>query len=108
MEKIIEKAKEIIEAQNDINELTEVLNSPEKLRNNGVDVFNRIFCKLDYKSYIFKFTKKYNLNGNLTFEQLDFKLKIKVLKMLKDSICDYVEKEIGKEVLDKFLKERSV
>lgn len=103
MEKSIEKAKKIIEAQNDINELTEVLNCLEKLRNNGVDVFNRIFYKLDYKPYIFKFTKKYNLNWNLTFEQLDFKFKIKVLKMLKDSICDYVEKEIGKEVLDNIL-----
>lgn len=53
MEKSIEKTKKIIEAQNDINELTEVLNSPEKLRNNGVDVFNHIFNKLDYKPYIY-------------------------------------------------------
>lgn len=53
MEKSIEKTKKIIEAQNDINELTEVLNSPEKLRNYGVDVFNHIFNKLDYKPYIY-------------------------------------------------------
>lgn len=103
MEKSIEKAKKIIEAQNDINELTEVLNSPEKLRNNGVDVFNRIFYKLDYKPYIFILTNKYGLRGNLSFEQLDFKMKIEVLKMLRDSICSYVKKEIGEEVLDNIL-----
>ena len=46
MEKSIEKTKKIIEAQNDINELTEVIHSPDNLRRNGVDVFNRIFNKL--------------------------------------------------------------
>ena len=55
-----------------------------------------------------KFTKKYNLYGKHTFEQLNFNLKIKVQKMLKDAIHEFVRKEIGEEVLDKILKERSV
>ncbi len=106
MEKSIEKTKKIIEAQNDINELTEVINSPDSLKHNGVDVFNRIFNKLDYKPYIFILTNKYGLRGNLTFEQLDFKKKIEVLKMLRDSICCYVKKEIGEEVLDNILNKK--
>ena len=108
MENNIEKIKKINDAESDINELTDVLNSIESLKQNGVDVFNRIFNKLDYKPYIFILTNKYGLRGNLSFEQLDFKMKIEVLKMLRDSICAYVKKEIGEEILDKILKKRSV
>lgn len=106
MEKNIEISKKIIDAQNDINELTDVLNSIESLKQNGVDVFNRIFNKLDYKPYIFILSNKYGLRGNLSFEQLDFKKKIEVLKMLRDSICCYVKKEIGEEVLDNILNKK--
>lgn len=53
-----------------------------------------------------KFTEKYNLNGNHTFGQLNFNLKIKVLKMIKDAIYEFVRKEIGEELLDKIFKKR--
>lgn len=106
MEKNIEISKKIIDAQNDINELIDVLNSNESLKQIGIDVFNHIFNKLDYKVYIFILTNKYGLRGNLSFEQLDFKMKIEVLKMLRDSVCAYVKKEIGGEVLDNILNKK--
>ena len=91
----IDKAKKIKDAEDTIQEITELLASDSKVFNRHVDaLYEEIAKNLDYAPYIAYAKASAKMSGNIPFQRLTHNLKRNALRMIRDAIKLYIIKEL--------------
>ena len=91
----LDKAKKIKDAEDTIQEITELLASDSKVFNRHVDaLYEEIAKNLDYAPYIAYAKASAKMSGNIPFQRLTHNLKRNALRMIRDAIKLYIIKEL--------------
>ncbi len=90
-----QKAKEIIDAERDIQSIKNILNDPQ-FHSKANSLYEKLIQKVDYLPYIAVLKSARGMLGNQSFGALSYLHKRQVLKMIKDAIDLYIIKTMEK------------
>lgn len=85
----LEKLKKISDANEDIEQINELLQNMSAFRKRANSLYEKIDKNIEYKKYIFTLKTAKGMHGNMQFSELPFVGKINVFQMLREAITLY-------------------
>lgn len=97
---IIDKAKKIQDANDDIKKIDELLNDTTAFHHKSDSLYDELSRNIDYSKYIMAARIAKGMIGKTPFKQLPYLQKRNVLVMMRESINAYIVNELSEEVSD--------
>lgn len=92
---VVDKAKKIKDANNDIKKIDDILNDATLFHHKANSLYEELAKNLDYSKYIMEAKIAKRMAGKLSFKQLNFLQKRNVFVMIRESISTYVLNELS-------------
>ena len=93
-EDVIDKAKKIKDANDDIKKIDDILNDSTSFHHNADSLYDELVKNLDYSKYIMAAKIAKGMAGKIPFKQLPFLQKRNVFAMIRESISAYILNEL--------------
>lgn len=93
-EDVIDKAKKIKDANDDIKKIDDILNDSASFHHKADTLYEELVKNLDYSKYIMAAKIAKGMSGKIPFKQLPFLQKRNVFAMIRESISAYILNEL--------------
>ena len=93
-EDVIDKAKKIKDANDDIKKIDDILNDSTSFHHKADNLYEELVKNLDYSKYIMAAKIAKGMAGKIPFKQLPFLQKRNVFAMIRESISAYILNEL--------------
>lgn len=93
-EEVIDKAKKIKDANDDIKKIDDILNDSTSFHHKADSLYDELVKNLDYSKYIMAAKIAKGMAGKIPFKQLPFLQKRNVFVMIRESISAYILNEL--------------
>ena len=94
IEDVIDKAKKIKDANDDIKKIDDILNDSTSFHHKADNLYEELVKNLDYSKYIMAAKIAKGMAGKIPFKQLPFLKKRNVFAMIRESISAYILNEL--------------
>ena len=93
-EDVVDKAKKIKDANDDIKKIDDILNDSTSFHHKADNLYEELVKNLDYSKYIMAAKIAKGMAGKIPFKQLPFLQKRNVFIMIRESISAYILNEL--------------
>ena len=94
---VVDKAKKLQDANNDIEKIDEMLSDTPTFHHKADSLYEELIKNSDYSKYIIAAKIAKCMMGNLQFKQLPFLQKRNVFVMIRESISAYILNELAEK-----------